>query len=31
MRPWRGYEEQTIQHEHFGIEPVNVFAIHVAE
>lgn len=31
MRPWRGYEEQTIQHEHFGDHPVEVFAIHVAE
>lgn len=27
--PWRGYEVQTIQHEHFGPEPVEVFAINV--
>ena len=25
--PWRGYEEQTITHEHFGPDPVRVFAI----
>lgn len=25
--PWRGYEVQTITHEHFGAEPVRVFAI----
>lgn len=25
--PWRGYEEQTITHEHFGTGPVLVFAI----
>lgn len=25
--PWRGYELQTIQHEHFGDDPVEVFAI----
>jgi hypothetical protein len=29
VRPWRGYEVQTIQHEHFGQEPVQVFAIRV--
>lgn len=28
-RPWRGYVEQTIQHEFFGPEPVQVFAIKV--
>ena len=28
--PWRGYELQTIQHEHFGPQPVEVFAIRVA-
>lgn len=28
-RPWRGYEEQTITHPHFGPEPVEVFAIRV--
>ncbi|SFB74710.1 hypothetical protein SAMN05216344_102216 [Polaromonas sp. OV174] len=27
--PWRGYEVKTIQHEHFGPEPVEVFAIKV--
>jgi hypothetical protein len=26
---WRGYEIQTIQHEHFGPAPVKVFAIRV--
>nr|WP_289663251.1 ASCH domain-containing protein [Pandoraea communis] len=25
--PWRGYEEQTIVHPHFGRWPVPVFAI----
>lgn len=25
--PWRGYEVKTITHEHFGPEPVRVFAI----
>jgi hypothetical protein len=29
-RPWRGFERQTIQHPHFGPEPVEVFAIDVA-
>ena len=28
-RPWRGYSIKTIQHEHFGPEPVEVFAITV--
>ena len=28
-RPFLGYEIQTIQHEHFGPEPVKVFAITV--
>jgi ASC-1-like (ASCH) protein len=28
-RPWRGYEQQTITHSHFGSEPVEVFAIRV--
>ncbi|MDN4573716.1 RNA-binding protein [Pandoraea cepalis] len=27
--PWRGFEEQTITHPHFGAEPVQVFAIRV--
>lgn len=25
--PWHGYQRQTITHEHFGPEPVEVFAI----
>jgi ASC-1-like (ASCH) protein len=29
--PWRGYEVQTIQHAHFGPDPVEVFAIHAIE
>ena len=28
-RPWCGLEVQTIQHRHFGSEPVQVFAIRV--
>lgn len=28
-RPWRGYEEQTITHPHFGLKHVDVFAIRV--
>nr|WP_176453600.1 ASCH domain-containing protein [Citrobacter freundii]BAS21714.1 phage protein [Citrobacter freundii] len=27
VRPWRGYSIKTISHEHFGNEPVSVFAI----
>lgn len=27
LRPYRGYEEQTITHPHFGDKPVDVFAI----
>lgn len=27
--PWRGFEVKTIQHEHFGPDPVEVFAINV--
>lgn len=27
--PWRGYTMKTIQHPHFGLEPVRVFAIYV--
>lgn len=27
--PWRGFRRTTITHEHFGAEPVEVFAIHV--
>jgi hypothetical protein len=27
--PWRGYTVKTITHEHFGPEPVEVFAIKV--
>jgi len=29
VRPWRGYEIQTIIHPHFGLYPVTVFAIRV--
>lgn len=29
IRPWRGYEQQTITHPHFGPEPVDVIAIRV--
>ena len=29
--PWRGYRVTTIQHVHFGADPVEVFAIQVAE
>ncbi|AQH05659.1 RNA-binding protein (plasmid) [Burkholderia sp. KK1] len=28
-RPWRGYTIKTIEHPHFGAEPVEVFAIRV--
>ena len=28
--PWRGYRMETLQHEHFGPEPVEVFAIDVS-
>lgn len=28
-KPWRGYIERTIQHPHFGPDPVRVFAIRV--
>jgi ASC-1-like (ASCH) protein len=28
--PWRGVEVQTIQHEHFGPDPVLVYAIRVS-
>lgn len=27
--PWQGYEVKTIQHDHFGPEPVEVFAINL--
>lgn len=27
--PWQGYEIRTIQHPHFGSDPVTVFAINV--
>ncbi len=30
-RVWRGYDLRTIQHEHFGVDPVAVFAIDVSE
>ncbi len=29
IRPWRGYESQTITHRHFGPDPVEVLAIRV--
>ncbi|MBN3848688.1 ASCH domain-containing protein [Paraburkholderia sp. Ac-20342] len=29
LRPWRGYVMRTIQHPHFGPDPVRVFAIDV--
>lgn len=29
--PWRGYRVSTIQHEHFGPLPVEVFAINVSK
>ena len=29
IRPWRGYERQTIIHPHFGADPVDVYAIRV--
>jgi hypothetical protein len=29
VRPWLGYEKQTIEHPHFGNNPVEVFAIRV--
>ena len=28
-RPWEGYRTATITHDHFGPDPVNVFAIKV--
>lgn len=30
-RVWRGFDRRTIQHEHFGADPVAVFAIDVSE
>lgn len=27
--PWNGYEEQTLTHEFFGADPVDVFAIRI--
>jgi hypothetical protein len=29
VRPWRGYRKTTITHEHFGPDPVMVYAIRV--
>lgn len=29
VRPWRGFTIKTIQHDHFGPEPVAVYAIDV--
>lgn len=31
VREWRGYTIKTITHEHFGPEPVEVFAIDVSQ
>lgn len=31
VRPWKGFVRTTIQHPHFGAEPVQVFAINVEE
>lgn len=31
IRPWRGYVMRTITHPHFGVAPVEVFAINVAQ
>ena len=31
VRPWRGFRETTLQHPHFGDNPVQVFAIDVRE
>jgi hypothetical protein len=30
VRPWKGYTIKTIKHEHFGPDPVTVFAIDVS-
>jgi hypothetical protein len=30
-REWRGYRLDTITHEHFGADPVDVFAIDVSQ
>lgn len=29
VKPWRGYKKTTITHEHFGPDPVDVYAIRV--
>lgn len=29
VRPWRGFRKTTITHEHFGLDPVEVYAIRV--
>lgn len=31
VRPWRGFAVKTITHPHFGPDPVQVFAINVAQ
>jgi hypothetical protein len=31
VKPWRGYIKRTIQHPHFGPDPVQVFAIRVGQ
>lgn len=30
-RKWSGFDRKTITHEHFGPDPVEVFAIHVGD
>lgn len=30
-RPWRGFRRTTITHPHFGVDPVEVYAIRVNE
>lgn len=31
VRAWRGFRRMTLTHEHFGADPVEVFAIDVTE
>lgn len=31
FRPWRGFEKIMVTHEHFGSDPVAVYAIHVSK
>lgn len=30
-RPWRGFSVKTLTHPHFGLQPVQVYAIDVAQ